>query len=101
MVNDGTLNSAPDTVVVTATTAPTGSFLAGQMKFTADCGGACHNAGSYYTGGSDSDLCGDGDLMKTIISSYSGQMKSVVNLTAQEILDLKAFLDSPTIAPCS
>ena len=100
VVNDGTFNSAPDTVVVTATTAPTGSFLAGQVKFAADCGGACHDAGTYYTEGSRSDLCGDGDLMIPNLSGYSGQM-SGMTLTDKEILDLKAFLDDPSIAPCN
>ena len=97
VVNDGVYDSINyEDVVVTA--AVSAAFEAGRIKYDADCA-SCHKAGSYDQSGSDSDLYGDGNLMITNISAYSGQMNSVANLTAQEVLDLKVFLDDPSIAP--
>lgn len=80
--------------------APVGSFLAGQAKYFADCA-SCHGAGKLDPVNSASDLYNDGDKLIVNISSYApGQKSGVVDdLDAQEILDLKAFLDDPSIAP--
>jgi hypothetical protein len=49
-------------------------------------------AGSYDTT-SVADVAGLGDLIMNDMSGYSGTM-SGITLTDQEVLDLKAFLDS-------
>jgi mono/diheme cytochrome c family protein len=81
-------------VVVTATAA------AGRLKYDADCA-SCHAAGSYDTsaGSGASDLFNKGNLVITDISSYSNKKSNVDDLTDQEVLDLRAFLDHPSIAP--
>ena len=95
-VNDGTVDSVPDSVLVTAATAPSASFLAGRDKYDVDCA-ACHAAGSYDPVGTRSDLYGDGDLVVPDLNAAYGGMKLVDYLSAQEVLDLKAFLDDPSI----
>jgi hypothetical protein len=100
IVNDGTNDSASNAVDVIATL-PGGSFVAGQLKYDADCG-SCHAAGSHDTTstGQAGDLYLKGHLIITDISSYAPTKKSGVDdLTDQEILDLKAFLDDPSIQP--
>lgn len=95
VVNDGTDNSPSDSVVVTATS-PGGSVAAGQAKYDADCA-SCHAAGSYdpTSSGSAGDLYGKSSLIITDISSYAENKKSGVDdLSDQEILDLKAFIDN-------
>lgn len=103
VVNDGTLDSPADTVVVTASaTGPTGSIAAGKVKYDADCA-SCHAAGTYdvTTSSGANDLYNKGELLITDISSYAPSKKSgVVDLTDQEIQDLYAFLEDPaTNAP--
>ncbi len=91
VVNDGTVNSPPDTVVVTMTTA-------GQKKYDDACD-YCHAAGSYDPiGESASDLYDDGEKLRTDLSAIK-QMKNVPDITPQELLDLNAFLEDPSIAP--
>ncbi len=95
VVNDGTVDSASDSVVVTAML-PGGSVAAGQAKYDADCA-SCHAAGSYDTtsSGSAGDLYGKSNLIIEDISSYAENKKSGVDdLTPQEILNLKAFIDN-------
>ena len=81
-------------------TVAAGPFTAGQLKYDADCA-SCHGAGSYDPVSGASDLYNDGDQLVANISSYAPGQKSgvVADLTAQEILDLTAFLDDPSIAP--
>ena len=97
VVNDGIVDSSADTVVVTAsTTGPTGSIAAGKIKYDADCE-SCHAAGTYdpvAVGDKASDLYGDGNRLVTNLSSIAG-MKNVPDITPQELLDLKAFIDDP------
>jgi len=90
VVNDGTVDSPADTVVVTATTA-------GQRKYDAACA-SCHKAGRYDRIGSDSDLYDDGEKLRTDLDFYK-QMKNVPDITPQEVIDLNAFLEDPLIAP--
>ena len=68
-----------------------GDFAAGQAKFDADCSG-CHAAGSYDTSGIN--IAGDGNDLKSDLSSLG---MPGITLTSQEIADLKAFLNSPSI----
>jgi Ca2+-binding RTX toxin-like protein len=68
-----------------------GDFAAGQAKFDADCSG-CHRAGSYGTKGKN--IKGDGNELKQNLSSLG---MPGITLTNQEIIDLKAFLNSPSI----
>ncbi len=100
VVNDGTHDSASDTADIIASE-PGGSFAAGHLKYDADCA-SCHAAGTHDTtsDGHAGDLYGKGALIITDISSYAPNKKAgVEDLTDQEILDLKVFLDDPSIAP--
>jgi mono/diheme cytochrome c family protein len=54
------------------------------------CAG-CHSAGTVDPGGSN--LAGKGGLLVTDLGTISGSM-SGITLTAQEILDLRAFLST-------
>jgi len=74
-----------------STPASSGDFAAGQAKFDADCSG-CHRAGSYGTKGKN--IAGDGNDLKKDLSSLG---MPGITLTNQEIIDLKAFLNSPSI----
>jgi len=56
----------------------------------ASCSG-CHSAGTVDSGGSN--LAGKGGLLVTNLGTISGAMNSIT-LTAQEILDLQAFLSA-------
>jgi len=75
---------------------PTGSVAAGQSKYDADCA-SCHAAGSYdplpAEIASAGDLLGTSNLIVNDLRPYGG-MNSVDILTDQEVLDLKAFIDS-------
>ena len=85
---------------ITALEFEVGTFVAGRVKYDADCG-ICHAAGTHdiiSTSGA-SDLYDKGELLITNISSYSSRKTGVADLTSQEILDLTAFLESPTIKP--
>ena len=100
IVNDGTVDSPADTVVITATAA-SGSFIDGQTKYFDDCA-SCHAAGSADTSstGKAGDLYGLGELkLVPDLNDEYGGMNTVADLTDQELLDLKAFLDDPSIAP--
>ena len=79
--------------------APVGSITAGQAKYDLACA-SCHAAGTHDTSstGSAGDLYDLGELLIANLSSLGG-MPSVADLTAQEILDLTAFLESATIKP--
>jgi len=92
VVNDGTVDSTSDTVVVTVTTA-------GQIKYDAACE-SCHMAGRYDSDGSASDLYDDGEKLELNLNNIKG-MKNVpgITLTSQELFDLNAFLEDPLIAP--
>jgi len=72
-----------------------GSIEAGRLKYDNDCA-YCHAAGTYDdVSESASDLIGDSDDLIVNINSYAPNKKiGVAKLTAQEILDLTAFLDS-------
>lgn len=86
---------------ITALEFEVGSFAAGQLKYDADCG-SCHAAGSHDTTIQfrAGDLYDTGELLITNISAYSPTVKSgVAVLTPQEILDLRAFLEDPSIMP--
>ncbi len=75
--------------------APVGSIAAGQDKYDLACA-SCHSAGSYdplLPGDKASDLYHDGGKLVTELSSIPG-MSMVPDITAQELLDLTAFLDS-------
>ena len=95
VVNDGIVDSSADTMLVIATaTGPVGSITAGAEKYDLSCA-SCHKAGTYDPVGGDSDLYDDGERVINAISSISG-MNSVTDLTDQEVLDLKVFLESPS-----
>ncbi len=98
VVNDGTVDSTPDTVQVMS--APT-AFYAGRSKYDNDCA-SCHAAGTHDTSTNQgaSDLFDDGEKLRTDISIYSPSKKAgVADLTSQEIADLNAFLESSLIEP--
>jgi len=71
------------------------AFDRGKAIYDADCA-SCHKAGSYDPIGSDSDLAGDGSRLVNNLGSLSSRMTGLV-LTDQEIADLTAFLDDPSI----
>jgi hypothetical protein len=85
---------------ITALEFEVGSFPAGQLKYDADCG-SCHAAGSHDTTITfkAGDLYDKGELLITNISIYSSVKSGVDDLTPQEILDLNAFLEDPSIMP--
>jgi mono/diheme cytochrome c family protein len=99
VVNDGADDSAPDSVTVTATTpGGGGSFAAGQADYDTRCAG-CHDAGTHdSSGGFAGDIAGTGSLLVNDLGTLSGGMNGII-LTNQEILDLQAFLDDPSIQP--
>jgi hypothetical protein len=68
-----------------------GDFAAGQAKFDAACS-SCHAAGSYDTTGKN--IAGDGNKLRQNLGSLG---MPGITLTNQEIADLKAFLNSPSI----
>jgi cytochrome c2 len=93
VVNDSADDSPADTVDVVASTAPPGGDpVAGQAQYDLECG-LCHAAGSYDTttalGGNDLA----GTTMVADLAGINGIMASVSPLTAQEVLDLQAFID--------
>ena len=96
VVNDGQDDSAPDAANVTAS-APSGSFEAGRLKYDADCAG-CHAAGTYDPQGFAGDIAGTGNLLVNDLGTINAGMNGIM-LTDQEILDLQAFLDDPSIQP--
>lgn len=72
------------------------AFDRGKIKYDADCD-FCHAAGSYDPiGESASDLADRGEDLILNLSSIGG-MKNVTNLTQQELDDLFAFLEDPSI----
>jgi mono/diheme cytochrome c family protein len=79
----------------TLTTAPTGSFAAGLVKYDADCAG-CHGAGSHDPVDTASDLYNDGEKLALDMSSIN-PMGGEAIITQQELLDLTAFLEDPSI----
>ena len=99
VVNDGADDSAPDSVIVTATTpGGGGSFAAGQADYDTRCAG-CHDAGTHdSSGGFAGDIAGTGSLLVNDLGTLNGAMDGII-LTNQEILDLQAFLDDPSIQP--
>ena len=83
---------------ITALEFEVGSFTAGQLKYDAACA-SCHAAGSYDpVGERASDLYNDGEKLVTDLNSLGG-MNSVPDITTQELLDLRAFLEDPLISP--
>jgi mono/diheme cytochrome c family protein len=69
-----------------------GSFDAGKAKYDAACA-ACHSAGTYDASGAFGDIAGKGGRLVTNLGSLSSGMNGIT-LTAQEILDLQAFLSA-------
>ena len=96
VVNDGQDDSTPDSVNITAS-APSGSFEAGRAKYDADCAG-CHAAGTYDPNGFAGDIAGTGNLLVNDLGTLDPGMNGIL-ITDQEILDLQAFLDDPSIQP--
>ncbi len=90
VVNDGTVDSAQDTLVTWA-----GEFAAGQTKYFAACG-SCHAAFPVDPDSNPNagDIGNEGELLRSDISSYSPSKTGVANLTNQEIADLNAFLEN-------
>jgi hypothetical protein len=83
---------------ITALEFEVGSFEAGRLKYDAACE-SCHAAGSHDPiSERASDLYNDGEKLVTDLSSLGG-MNSVPDITPQELLDLKAFLEDPSISP--
>ena len=79
----------------TVTTAPTGSFAAGQLKYDNDCS-RCHGAGSHDPVDTASDLYDDGEKLALDMSSINPMGGEAV-ITPQELLDLTVFLEDPSI----
>lgn len=81
----------------TTSPAPTPAPTGGQAVYDANCAG-CHRLGTYDASGSAPNLLGDG-------SELSGEYRAGerghqgITLSASQISDLRAFLDSPTPAP--
>jgi mono/diheme cytochrome c family protein len=95
VVNDGTVDSPADTVDVVASAAPpVGDPVAGQAQYDAECA-ACHALGAYDT----TTAAGGNDLQGTTttttdLAAINAIMAGVSPLTAQEVLDLQAFIDT-------
>ncbi len=87
-----TTTAAPSTT--TTTLVPIGSFAAGQAQYDAECSD-CHGAGSHDTSNGVKNLKGTGSKLVPVLGDIAF-MNNIV-LSSQEILDLRAFLDSPLI----
>ena len=72
-----------------------GSFDAGKAIYDAECA-SCHKAGSYDPTGSASDIYDDGEMVVPNLNSILG-MEKVPSITPQEALDLRVFLEDPSI----
>jgi mono/diheme cytochrome c family protein len=75
---------------VCSTAQPSGSAAAGQAKYDSTCAG-CHKAGAHDPAGPFSDLKGRQNNVVANLGSINGAMSGIM-LTAQEVLDMKAFL---------
>jgi cytochrome c2 len=93
-VNDGL---ADDTANVTVTASTGGGFDAGKAKYDDACA-SCHAAGTYDPSGFAGDIAGKGSLLVNDLGTLNALMNGII-LTDQEILDLQAFLDDPSIQP--
>ena len=71
--------------------------LFGVVKYDSTCA-QCHAAGTHDPDGSASDIAGKGNLLVNDLGTLSGAMNGII-LTNQEVLDLQAFLDDPSIQP--
>ena len=75
---------------------PVGSVIDGQAKYDAACK-SCHAAGSHDPSlptDPASDLDGKSNLIIPNLSTLPGMKSGVPDITEQQVLDLKAFLDS-------
>jgi cytochrome c2 len=73
-----------------STAAPTGNAAAGQAKYDQACA-SCHKAGAHDPTGPFVDLKGRQNNVVANLGSINSAM-SGITLTAQEVLDMKAFL---------
>ena len=91
-------NSGAESNTATVTLAIFGNFTNGQAKYDAACA-SCHAAGSYDTSSTKQagDLYDLGEFLVTDLSSLGGMNN--LSITPQELLDLTAFLEDPSIAP--
>ena len=71
--------------------------LFGVVKYDSTCA-QCHAAGTHDPDGSASDIAGKGNLLVNDLGTLSGAMSGII-LTNQEVLDLQAFIDDPSIQP--
>jgi len=71
--------------------------LFGMAKFDSACD-QCHAAGTHDPNGTGSDIAGKGNLLVNNLGTLNGAMNGIM-LTDQEILDLQAFIDDPSIQP--
>ena len=71
--------------------------LFGVVKFDTTCD-QCHAAGTHDPDGTGSDIAGKGNLLVNDLGTLSGAMSGII-LTNQEVLDLQAFIDDPSIQP--
>jgi mono/diheme cytochrome c family protein len=77
----------------TTTTTGGGGIEAGRALYDSDCS-FCHSAGSHDPEGeSASNLAGDGDKLVADLGTLDESMDGMM-LSAQEMADLAAFLDS-------
>jgi mono/diheme cytochrome c family protein len=75
----------------------TGAYEAGLAKYTASCSG-CHSAGKVDTTGTAGNLAGELDDLVSNLGRIDSAMNGMT-LTAQEIIDLKAFLRAANSPP--
>ena len=71
--------------------------LFGIAKFDSACD-QCHAAGTHDPDGTGSDIAGKGNLLVNNLGTLNGAMNGII-LTNQEVLDLQAFIDDPSIQP--
>ena len=71
--------------------------LFGVVKFDTTCD-QCHAAGTHDPDGTGSDIAGKGNLLVNDLGTLSVAMSGII-LTNQEVLDLQAFIDDPSIQP--
>ncbi len=93
VVNDGTVDSAPSTVTVTVGGGGGADLAAGQAVYTNNCA-ACHVLGTFDTTGFAPDLAGKGTLVDTMFPTPGVAGHQNITLSAQDITNVKAFVDS-------
>jgi hypothetical protein len=90
-IKDGVFTAA-NMPVATSMPAPTPTPLSGRSTYDGNCAG-CHRLGAYDGAGSAPDLSGKGSMVDVKFSADVAGHKGIT-LSAQQILDVKGFLDA-------